>query len=72
MLCCLTSHVDRVRSDVELLMGQVPPNGTQQVTLLGQGGLSRIFFWGGKVCETVLRIEDRDENEPDMLFDLAC
>ena len=28
------------------LMGQVPPNGTQQVTPLGQGGLSRIFFWG--------------------------
>ena len=45
--CCLTSHVDRVRNDVKLLMGQVPPNGTQQVTPLGRGGLSRICFGGG-------------------------
>ena len=41
----LTSHVDRVRNDVKL-MGQVPPNGTQQVTPLGRGGLSRICFGG--------------------------
>ena len=42
--CCLTSHVDRVRHDVKVLMGQVPPNRTQQVTPLGQGRLSRFFL----------------------------
>ena len=43
---CLTLHVDRVRNDVKLLMDQVPPNGAQQVTPLGQWRLSRIFLQG--------------------------